>query len=188
MQVVRVCLYAALSLLVIWYIYTLFSNQKKTSHPFGRKKEILAIIDKYPNISPRTTRQLETAVKEMGTHFYENGEINYEALLDSLARVKNNQTGINNKTVQIIDAISDYIRKMNPFLHISNGTGAIFQKINNDLESKDYQTALKDLVLLYEKSKEVEVMLKKRSRRDFWIGTVIGLIGIAISIITSMIK
>lgn len=188
MQIIKICLYITLSILVIWYIYILSSNTKRTAHPFGKKKAILTIIKKYPNITPRTTRQLENAVQEMGIYFYESGEINYEALLDSLAHVKSNQNGINDKIVQEIDVISEYIRKSNPFLHISNGSGALFKKLNDDVNKKDFLEASKDVTLLYEKTKEVEALLKKRNRRDFWVGTVIGIVGIAISIVTGFMS
>lgn len=81
MLIVKVCLYIALGVLVVWYFYTLSPNKEKTSRPFGKKKIILKIINKYPNITPRATRQLESAVNEMGNHFFENGEINYESII-----------------------------------------------------------------------------------------------------------
>lgn len=186
MQILKICLYIALSILVIVYIYILASNKKKTSHPFGKAKAIILAIQKYPNITARATRQLESVVHEMEAHFYENGEINYEALLDVMAHVKQRQKGVDDRIVQEIDIISDYIRKSNPFLHVSSGSGVLFKKLDNDVKSKNFAEASNDIMLLYEKTKEVEIMLKRRNRRDFWIGTVIGIIGIAISIITSM--
>lgn len=188
MQIIKICLYIALGVLVIWYVYTLSSNKKRTSLSFGKKKIVLKIVNKYPNITPRATRQLDSVVKELGNHFFENGEVNYELMLDTLMQIKNNQNDVDDKVVHITNIIEGYIRKEKPFLHISDESGALFRKLSNDIEKKDYSTASKDLNLLYEKMKEVEVRLRKRSRRDFCVGTTIGIIGIAISIITSIMN
>ena len=185
-HILNIVLYIFLGLLVVWYIYTLLSNRKRTSISFGRQKKIIAIINKYPNITPRATRKIENAVQEMSLLFYKNGEIDYETLLDTLAKIK--QKSDNEKAVSAIDVYIESIRTGNPFLHVSNSSSELFRQLGCDIKVRDYDKAASDLKLLYEKSIEMEALLKRRGKIEFWVGTAIGLIGITISCVTSFLN
>lgn len=177
-------LYIFLGLLVIGYFYILLSNRKKTSISFGRKKKLIEIINKYHNITPRANRKIENAVHEMGELFYKNGEIDYEKLLDTLAKIKQKKDG--EKIIYIIDIFIEGIRTSNPYLHISNASAKLFKQLDDDIKRENYKNAFSDLKLLYEKSIEVEKLLKQRGKAEFWIGTAIGILGIMISCVTGL--
>lgn len=183
MQTVKIFLFIAIGILVTIYIYILASHRKKTSIPFGKAKAIISVIQKHPNINARTTRKLDIVVHELEQYFCENGEINYEALLDVMAHVKQRQKGVDDGIGNVIDIISEHIRKTHPFLYVSSSCGAIFEKLDYDVKAEKFTAASEDVKLLYERVKEVESVHKRRSRREFWIGTVIGIMGIVVGII-----
>lgn len=172
-----------MGLLVISYFYILLSNRKKTSISFGRKKKVIAIINNNLNITSRATRKIENAVKDIGMLFYKNGEIDFEILLDTLVLIKKENQ--DEKFISTIDIFLENIRTENPYLHISNESSELFKQLSHDIEKKDYDKAVVDLNLLYNKNIEIETMMKRRGKREFWVGTAIGLIGIAISCVTS---
>lgn len=124
----------------------------------------------------------------MKLHFYERGEINYETLLDTLVSIQRDYEGKNEAICQEIEIVVEYIRNANPYLHISNATAALFSVLKNDIVQKDMNKANTDIELLYEKTREVETRLKKRSRREFWFGIALAIIGIAVSIITFLLQ
>lgn len=121
-------------------------------------------------------------------YFYERGEINYETLLDTLASIQRDYEGVDEAICQEIDIVVEYIRNAHPYLHISNATAALFSVLKNDIIHKNMDKANTDIELLYEKTREVETRIKKRSRREFWVGIALAVIGIAVSIITFLLQ
>lgn len=178
----NIVLYILLGLLVVWYFYILIFNRKKTSPSFGRKKKVIVIINKNLDIVPRATRKIESAVKEMGELFYKNGDIDYETLLDTLMSVKKEQE--NDRFTAVIDIFCKNIQMENPYLHISNTSAELIKRLAHDIEKGHSEQAAANLKLLYENIAETEKALKRRGKKEFWVGTVIGLLGIVISLIT----
>lgn len=185
-HILNIILYIFLGLLVVLYFYILLSNRKKTSNFFGRKKKLIEIVNKNLNITSRAIRKIENAVKEMGMLFYKNGEIDYETLLDTLVLVKKENE--DERFASTIDVFIESIRAENPYLHVSNESSELFKQLDYDIKKKDYDKASINLNLLYKKSVEIERSLKHRGKIEFWIGTAIGLVGIAISCVSSFIK
>lgn len=187
MHWINIILYVFLGILIVAYIYILVADNGKTSVTFGRKKRVISILKKYSGITRRARKQIGNVVHELELHFFEYGEINYETLLDSLASIRRDHEGENESICQEIDIIVEYIQNTHPYLHISNATAALFSVLKNDIIRKDMDKANTDIELLYEKTREVETHLKKRSRREFWFGIILAIIGIAVSIITFLL-
>lgn len=125
-------------------------------------------------------------MQELSNLFYKNGEIDYETLLDTLAKIKQKIDG--ERDGSAIDVYIESIRTGNPYLHVSNASSEIFKRLCHDIETKDYDKASSDLNLLYEKSVETESQLKRRGKVEFRVSIAIALSGIIISCITSLKK
>lgn len=185
MQILINILYIALALLAIWYLYYLLSIRTKRSFVWGRKKKIAKILTKYPGIRRNHRQKLAEMSTEVGRLFYYGTTVDYRKILDFLTKMRSNPSFCNesDKSIDLqIDILCEYIKENNKYINVTFESAQLFEKIENALNKSDMVEAKKFLDLLYIQSGFLEDGLRRKGKKEFWIGTALGILGLALPI------
>lgn len=191
-RLINVLLYLLPALLVIWYVFYLVTNHRKNSFVFGRRKKMIRILSssKYAGLKSNYTKKIADLLDEIKQLFYKDGEVDFNEMLIELGKLRS--TKLHNteerKLIPQIDILTTTINERHKFYRVSAESAEIFERIFGSLDNGDVNTALSDLELLYIICSDTESNLKKRGKKEFWIGTSIGLLGILVSIFLSYFK
>lgn len=189
---INVISYLLPALLVIWYLFYLVTNHRKNSFVFGRQKKMIRILSssQYVGIKSNHTKRIADLLGEIKQLFYKDGEVDYNEMLIELGKLRS--TELHNteerNLIPQIDILTTTINEKYKFYRVSAESAEIFERISRSLDNGDVNTAQSDLELLYIKCRDTESNLKKRGKKEFWIGTSIGLLGILVSIFLSYFK
>jgi hypothetical protein len=174
-----------LALLAMWYLYFLIFSRPKSSPAWGRKKKVVAILRRYDGIRRNHNQRIAEMLGEIELLFYSDTVVDYRKMLYSLLKIKNAQSQIGiNKTdiVSQIEILCDEIQSNHKYMNVAFGSAQLFQKIEDALDKSSLPDVREYLPLLYTQSSAVEDGLKRKGKKEFWIGTVLGILSLALSI------
>lgn len=178
--------YFAPALLVIWFIAYLVKSHGKSSFVLGRKKRIIKIMSSslYVGIKTNHTNKIAKLLGEIQQQYYKDGEVDYNKMLIELGKLRSSELHYVEKRniIPQIDILIDTINEKYKFYRVSPESAEIFERISESLDKDEVNAAKSDLELLYSRCSDIEKNLKKRGKKEFWIGTLIALIGILVSI------
>ena len=189
MQLIINILYVSLGLLVVWYIYYLSSNRIQKASAWGREKKIINILIKYKGIRQNHNKKINDMLGELEKFFYYDVVTDYRKMSKVLTKIKNKYEGKSNcEIIPQIDIVCEIINRKHKYIHVSPENAQLFEELENALEKSSIEDAKKYMGLIYAKSVTIEENLNKRGKIEFGVGTVIGLLGLGLSLIQMLSK
>lgn len=184
--------YILLALLALWYLYYLLSTHSKTSPTRGRNKKIVKILRQYDGIRRNHTQRKQEMLEEVERLFYNDTSVDCRKMLNSLMKLKNNQPQTESPNgasiISQIDILCNAIRDGHKYMNVASESAQLFQSLEDAVEKSLIQDAKKYLSMLYTQNSAVEDSLRRKGKKEFWVGTALALLGFGLSVVQLIIQ
>ena len=171
--------YVALGALALAYLLYLFVPKAKSWHLLGVAKKVRKILQANKNLQRNHTVKVTDAIKNIEALFAKNGGTDYVKLLDTLHKLKFS----NGELCTAIDLLLEKIEVSRPFCLLSQDKEKTFESAVKYINNSNKAEALSAVKLIYQQFVSTEDDYRRKGRREFWIGTVIGILGLVLAIV-----
>jgi len=171
--------YFALGGVALAYLLYLFVPKAKSWHLLGVATKVKKILQANLKLQKNHTQKISDALGNIEALFTRSGGTDYVKLLDVLQKLKLS----NNELCAVIDLLLEKIETDYPYCLLSNDKIKAFENASSHISDSNKDEALFALKLIYEQFVLTEDNYRRKGRREFWIGTIIGIVGLVLATI-----
>jgi hypothetical protein len=150
------------------------------------------ILRQYDGIRRNHTQRKQEMLEEVERLFYNDTSVDCRKMLNSLMKLKNNQPQTESPNgasiISQIDILCNAIRDGHKYMNVASESAQLFQSLEDAVEKSLIQDAKKYLSMLYTQNSAVEDSLRRKGKKEFWVGTALALLGFGLSVVQLIIQ
>jgi len=171
--------YFALGIVALIYLLYLFVPKAKSWYLLGVITKVRKILLANSKLQKNHTQKISEILSNIEALFARGGGTDYVKLLDTLHKLK----FANSELCSVIDLLLEKIETAHPYCLLPDDRASSFENATKYISSANGDEALSTLNLIYKQFVSTEDEYRRKGRREFWIGTIIGIVGLALAII-----
>ncbi|GHS94950.1 hypothetical protein FACS1894139_04060 [Planctomycetales bacterium] len=178
------CFYIALGVVALTYLLYLFAPKAKSWYLLGVSKKVRRILQANTKLQKGHTQKISEAITYIEALFTRGISVDYARLIGTMRKIR----ASNSELSAVIDLLIGQIETNRPYGLLSADKENAFVAVVKQIAAQNQSDAETALKLVYAQFVATEDEYRRKDRRKFWIGTVIGIIGLVLSIVQIIIK
>jgi hypothetical protein len=162
------------------YLIYIFAPKAKIWYLLGSSKKVRKILIHKVGLQKNHTRHIAETINSVESLFSRAGQTDYPKLFDTLQKIR---VGSEPQLCQVIDLLAEKIKEEHPFCLLASDKASAFESAKRHIADSKNTEVMSALDLLYQQCISMEDALRRKSKKEFWIAAIIGILGIAVAFI-----
>ena len=160
--------YSLVFCFLLFFFYVLMSGRQKSKFRFGRARRVIKVFKQNPDLTAKQYKSIANVLQKLDIEFMKRGDVDYETMIDSLAKIARQ----NDEYTNVVTVLIDVIKAKHPYCCVSKQFESVYTKIEDEIHSGKADDACVNLRLLYQQHIQTEKSVKGISLAGFVFTTI----------------